>query len=338
MDATKPTVYVTRIIPEKGLDMVRAFCEVELWEEEVPPPHEVIVDKVRDKEGLLSLLTDPIDAAVIGAAPRLRVISNYAVGYDNIDVAAATERGIVVGNTPGVLTETTADFAFALLMAAARRVVEGVHYVQAGRWRTWGPKLLLGHDVHGATLGIVGLGRIGTAVARRAAGFQMRVLYYDVGRNREAEEALGLSYVDLSTLWQEADFITLHVPLTAQTEGLVGWPELQQMKPTAVLINTARGPIVDAAALYRALREGEIAYAALDVTDPEPIPPDDPLLSLDNVIVVPHMASASVATRTRMALMAADNLIAGLKGERLPHLVNPEALSSEEDGSPWIGQ
>lgn len=323
----KPKVYVTCIIPEKGLEIVREFCEMEIWHGEIPPPHEVIVERVRDKAGLLCLLTDRIDAEVMDAASQLRVISNYAVGYDNIDIPTATARGIIVGNTPGVLTETTADFAFALLMAAARRVVEGVHYVQAGRWRTWGPMLMLGQDIHGATLGIVGLGRIGTAVARRAAGFQMRVIYYDQTRKRGLEDELGLEYVNLPTLLRQADFVSLHVPLVPQTRHVIGRPELQLMKPTAVLINTARGSIVDTGALYLALREGEIAYAALDVTDPEPIPHDDPLLSLDNVIVVPHIASASVATRTRMAVMAAENLIAGLKGQMPPHAVNPEALA-----------
>jgi glyoxylate reductase len=323
---TKPKVYVTRIIPEAGLAEVRDFCEVEIWEEDVPVPREVLLEKVRDKVGLLPLLTEKVDAELMDAAPGLRIISNYAVGYDNIDVTEATARGILVGNTPGVLTETTADMAFALLLAAARRLVEGARYVRQGRWKTWGPELLLGYDVHGATLGIVGLGRIGTAVARRALGFGMRMLYHDRERRQSLECELGLEYVDLPTLLREADFVSLHVPLTSETRYLIASEELRQMKRSAVLINTARGAVVDAEALYHALRQGEIAYAALDVTDPEPIRPDDPLLTLDSVIIVPHLGSASVATRRRMAEMAAENLIAGLRGERPPHLVNPEVL------------
>jgi glyoxylate reductase len=321
-----PKVYVTRIIPEAGLAMVRDFCETEVWEEDIPVPREILLEKVRDKVGLLPLLTERVDAELMDAAPGLRIISNYAVGYDNVDVAEATARGILVGNTPGVLTETTADMAFGLLLAAARRLVEGARYVHQGRWKTWGPQLLLGYDVHGATLGIVGLGRIGRAVARRAVGFGMRIQYHDQVRQEDLEHELGLEYVDLPTLLRQADFVSLHVPLTPVTRYLIGPEELRQMKTSAVLINTARGPIVDAKALYEALHQGEIAYAALDVTDPEPILPEDPLLTLDNVIIVPHLGSASVATRRRMAEMAAENLIAGLKGERPPHLVNPEVL------------
>ncbi len=260
------------------------------------------------------------------AAPKLRVISNYAVGFDNIEVEEATKRGIIVGNTPGVLTDTTADFAFALLMAAARRVVEGVDYVRAGKWKTWGPKLLLGHDIHGSTLGIIGLGRIGGAVARRARGFDMRILYYDIRRREDLEEELGVEYADLETVLKEADFVTLHTTLTPETYHLIGLRELKLMKKTAILINTSRGPVVDPKALYEALKDGEIAYAALDVTEPEPIQVDDPLLTLDNIIIVPHMASASRSTRGKMAVMAAENLIAGLKGEMPPNPVNPEVF------------
>jgi glyoxylate reductase len=322
----KPKVYVTRLIPDEGLDMVKEFCDAEVWEGELPPPKEVIIEKVRDVEGLLCLLTDKIDAEVMDAAPKLRVISNYAVGFDNIEVEEATKRGIIVGNTPGVLTDTTADFAFALLMAAARRVVEGVDYVRAGKWKTWGPKLLLGHDIHGSTLGIIGLGRIGGAVARRARGFDMRILYYDIRRREDLEEELGVEYADLETVLKEADFVTLHTTLTPETYHLIGLRELKLMKKTAILINTSRGPVVDPKALYEALKDGEIAYAALDVTEPEPIQVDDPLLTLDNIIIVPHMASASRSTRGKMAVMAAENLIAGLKGEMPPNPVNPEVF------------
>ncbi len=327
----KPNVWVTRLIPEGGLELIREACEVEVWTEELPPPREVLLEKVRGRDGLLCLLTDRIDAAVMDAAgPSLKVISNLAVGYDNVDVAAATARGIPVGNTPGVLTETTADMAFALLMAAARRIVEGVDYVRAGRWRTWGPMLLLGYDVHGATLGIVGMGRIGQAVARRAAGFEMRILYFDPycdpGKIPPGIEA---TCCTLEELLAEADFVSLHVPLTPETYRLINAERLAQMKPTAVLVNTSRGPVVDTEALYQALASGQIAYAALDVTDPEPLPADHKLLTLPNCLVVPHIASASWATRTRMAQMAAENLMAGLRGERLPHCVNPEVYGSQ---------
>lgn len=320
---SKPHVFVTRIIPDKGLEMVRETCIVTLWEDELPPPRDVLLREIARADGLLCLLTDPVDADVIDAAPNLRVISQMAVGFDNIAIAAATRRGIPVGHTPGVLTDTTADFAFALLMAAARRISEAERFTRAGRWKTWGPTLLMGQDVHGATLGIVGMGRIGQAVARRARGFDMRILYSDPSEPEAARE-LGATRVALDDLLAESDFVSLHVPLTADTRRLIDARALARMKPTAILINTARGPIVDQRALYDALVSGRIAYAALDVTDPEPIPVDDPLLTLDNCLIVPHIASSSVATRTRMAVMAAENLIAGLNGERLPHCANPE--------------
>lgn len=304
--------------------MLQSECEVEIWEGELPVPHDVLLDKVRDIDGLYCLLTERIDRELLDTAPRLRVVSNMAVGYDNIDVAACTSRGIPVGNTPGVLTDTTADLSFALLMAAARRIVEGADYVRAGRWKTWGPMLLMGPDLHGATLGILGLGRIGQAVARRARGFDMRILYHDVQPMTEAAADLGATYVDMDTLLAESDFITLHVNLSEETYHLISRQELGKMKSTAVLINASRGGVVDPQALYEALRQGEIAYAALDVTEPEPIPEDDPLLSLPNCIVVPHIGSASIATRTKMATMAAENLLAGLRGEPLPNCVNPE--------------
>jgi glyoxylate reductase len=318
----KPKVYVTRKVPEEGMIMLQDECEIEVWQGELPVPRDVLLEKVSDIEGLYSLLTDRVDEELLENAPRLRVVSNMAVGYDNIDVAACTARGIPVGNTPGVLTDTTADFAWTLLMSAARRVVEGVEYVRAGRWKTWGPMLLMGPDVHGATLGIVGIGRIGQAIARRARGFDMRILYYDpYVPDAGIQDAAS---VDLDTLLAESDFVTLHVPLTDSTYHLIGRDELRKMKPTSILINTARGGIVDADALYEALRDGQITRAALDVTEPEPIPTDHPLLTLSNCIVVPHIASASIATRTKMATMAAENLLAGLRGDPLPNCVNPE--------------
>ena len=324
---TKPDVYVTRAIPESGLEIVREVCAADVWEGEIPPSRETLLEQVAGRDGLLCLLTDPIDAEVMDAAgPQLRVISNYAVGYDNIDVEAATERSILVTNTPGILTDTTADFAFALIMAAARRVVEGMDYVREGKWKTWGPRLLTGQDVHGATLGVIGMGRIGTTVCRRARGFDMEILYVDPGCAPEKAAEVGATCVDLDTLLRESDFVTLHVPLTPETERLIDAEAFEKMKVSAVLVNTARGPVVDADALYHALKDGQIAAAALDVTDPEPLPADHRLLTLPNLIVCPHIASSSVATRSKMATTAARNLIAGLKGERPPHPVNPEVL------------
>ena len=322
---TKPKVYVTRRVPEAGIDLLRDVCEIEVWQEELPVPRDVLMEKVGGIDGLYCLLTERIDGQLLDAAPRLRVVSNMAVGFNNIDVEACTARGIPVGNTPGVLTETTADCAFALLMAAARRIVEGVDYVRAGKWKTWGPMLLMGQDLHGATLGIVGFGRIGQAMARRAQGFGMRVLYQDAFVT-ETDPTLSATRVDLDTLLDESDFVTLHVPLTEETYHLIGREELAQCKPTAILVNTSRGEVVDPDALYEALREGQIARAALDVTEPEPLPADHRLLTLPNCIVVPHIASASVATRTKMAVMAAENLLAGLGGEPLPYCVNPVAV------------
>lgn len=320
---TKPRVFVTRIIPDKGLDLVREFCDVDLWEGELPPPSEEILRRAQGVDGLLSLLTDKIDGEVMDAAGAgLKVISNYAVGFDNIDVDAATARGIPVGNTPGALTDATADFAFALLMSAARRIPEGERFVRAGRWKTWGPMLLLGTDIQGATLGLVGLGRIGKAVARRASGFDMRVIYYDP--NAQPVPELGATPVDFETLLEESDFVSLHTPLTPDTRHLIDAEALSLMKRTAVLVNTSRGPVVDMDALYEALRDKRIFAAALDVTDPEPLPSTHPLLTLENLVIAPHIASASYTARGNMAWMAANNLIAGLKGERLPNCVNPQ--------------
>jgi glyoxylate reductase len=322
----KARVFVTRLIPEAGLEMVTDYCDAEVWEDELPPPREVLLEKVKGLDGLLCLLTDPVDAELMDAAGSgLKVISNHAVGFDNVDVAEATRRGIPVGNTPGVLTDTTADFAFTLLMSAARRVVEGDRYTRAGKWKTWGPKILLGQDVTGATLGIIGFGRIGKEMAKRATGFKMHVLYHDPYAKEDAfAQEVGAEYVDLRTLYSEADFISVHTPLTEATYHLLNAEAFRLTKPTAILINTARGPVVDPDALYHALTQNQLAAAALDVTEPEPIPEDSPLLTLDNLIITPHIASASVATRNKMATMAAANLIAGLKGQRLPYCANPQ--------------
>jgi glyoxylate reductase len=300
--------FVTRSLPGDALERLAAAHEVDVWPERLPPNPRQLRERTTPAEGLLCLLTDRVDAVLIDACPRLRAISNLAVGADNVDVAAAREREIAVGYTPGVLTETTADLAFALILAAARRLPEGMAAVTAGDWLTWEPGWLLGRDVHGATLGIVGHGRIGQAVARRAAGFGMDVIH--TGRDR------GLPLPDLLA---RSDFVSLHCPYTPQTAGLIGEPELRAMKPTAYLVNTARGGVVDQNALERALREGWIAGAALDVTDPEPLPPDHSLLAAPNLIVLPHLGSATHATRERMADLAVDNLLAGLAGEPLPH-------------------
>lgn len=318
----KPKVFVTRHLPETAMQKLQSACEVEIWDEEFPPPYDLIVEKVADKAGLLCLLTDQIDVNLMAAAPNLKVISQVAVGFDNIDVVAATKRGIAVGNTPGVLTDATADFAFTLLMAAARRVGEAIDYVRDGKWETWGLTLLLGQEIHAATLGIVGLGRIGRAMAKRARGFNMKVIYHSRSRKPELEEMLGVEYRELDDLLREADYISLHLNLSDETRGLFDTRAFSLMKPNAILINTARGPIVDSEALYLALKTGQIAYAALDVTDPEPLPVNDKLLTLPNLIVVPHIASATVASRTQMSQMAVRNLIAGVHGEKLPFPVN----------------
>ncbi|MGB6838331.1 MAG: D-glycerate dehydrogenase [Dehalococcoidia bacterium] len=323
----KPRVFVSRQLPGSGLDRLRAEAEVTVWDDELPPAYERLLEEAGRSEALITLLTDRIDSALMDAAPRLRVISNVAVGYDNIDVAAATQRGILVTNTPGVLTETTADFAFALLMAAARRVVEGDRATREGRWRTWHPSFLLGQDIHGATLGIVGLGAIGLALARRARAFGMRMLYHDSVRRPEAESDLNLAFAPLDELLREADFVSVHVPLSDETHHLFGRRAFGLMKRTAAFINTSRGPVVDEAALHHALRSGEIAAAAIDVTEVEPLPADSLLLDLPNLIVTPHIASASLATRARMADMAIDNALAVLRGGLPEHCVNPQAAA-----------
>jgi lactate dehydrogenase-like 2-hydroxyacid dehydrogenase len=323
-----PRVFVTRRLPGDTLDRLAGDLDVDVWPEPFPPPDDAFRESATLAEGLLCMLTDRIDATLLAACPRLRVVSQMAVGVDNIDVAAATARGIPVGHTPGVLTETTADLAFALLLAVARRVVEADRFVREGRWTTWDPGGLLGRDVHRSTLGIVGMGAIGRSVARRASGFAMRILY----TSRTPRDVSGATFVPLDELLSQSDFVTLHCALTPETHHLIGERELRLMKPTAMLVNTSRGPVVDQVALARALREGWIAGAGVDVTEVEPIPLDDPLLAAPNCVVLPHIGSATVRTRARMAEMAVANLLAGLRGEPLPHCVNPAIYERRRDG------
>ncbi|MDJ0649592.1 MAG: D-glycerate dehydrogenase [Xenococcaceae cyanobacterium MO_188.B19] len=328
---SKLKVFITRRLPQVELEQLHEIAEVETWTERQPPPYSVLLDKVKQIDGLLCLLTDSIDKQLIEAAKSLKVISQMAVGYDNIDVAAATARGIPVGNTPGVLTNATADLTWALLMAAARKIVEAEKFVKAGQWKTWEPTLLLGADLSGSTLGIIGFGRIGQAVARRARGFDLKILYYSKHRKEsELEQSMGVEYAELDTLLSESDFVTLHASLSTETYHLISDRSFQLMKSSAILINTARGAIVDELALYRALITNQIAGAALDVTDPEPISMDSLLLKLDNVIITPHIGSASYQTRAKMAQMAVNNLIAGLKAEKLPNCVNNEVYEQLE--------
>jgi glyoxylate reductase len=303
-------VFVTRRLPGGALDRLAAEHEVEVWPGEFPPGRDELLARAPELDGLLALLTDPVDAEMIAAAPRLKAISNYAVGVDNIDLEAVAARGIHVGNTPGVLTDTTADLAVALMLGISRHLVEGDAYVRRGEWRTWEPGSLLGHDLHHSTVGIVGFGRIGRAVGRRLEGFACEILHTSRSGGVPLEELL-----------ERSDFVSLHAPLTPETRGLIGEDALARMKPTAYLVNTARGPIVDSDALRHALHAGRIAGAALDVTDPEPLPGDHPLLGAPNLVVLPHLGSATEATRARMADMAVDNLLAGLAGEPMPHAV-----------------
>lgn len=329
--ATITRVAVTRILPEAGMRLLNeaersGAIALRVWPGELPPSAEELSDLLDGCDGAITLVTDAIDAAVLDAHPALRVVSNFAVGYDNVNVPDATARGVAVCNTPGVLTETTADFAFALLMAAARRVVEAADYVRAGKWQTWGPTLLLGRDLHGATLGIVGFGRIGKEMAKRARGFDMRILAYDEFHDDAAALELGVAFIPLADLLRDSDFVSLHCALTPETRHLIGAPELAAMKPEGILVNAARGPVVDTDALVAALRDGRILAAALDVTDPEPLPPDHPLIGMANCLVAPHIASATVATRDNMATLAVRNCLAVLQGDPPPHCVNPEVL------------
>jgi len=319
-------VFVTRRIPQPGLDLLGTFAEVEVSPHDRVLTKEEIIRGVRGKDGLLCLLTDPIDRDVIYAEPNLQMIASYAVGFDNINVAAATERGIPVSSTPGVLTDTTAEMAWALLFSVARRIVEGDAYTRSGKFRGWAPMLMLGRDVSNKTLGIIGTGRIGTAFALKSKGFNMKILYVDEEkRNEQLEKELGAKKVQLPELLKNADFISIHVPLLRSTHHLIGEPELRMMKNTAILINTSRGPVIDEKALVKALKEHWIFGAGLDVYEHEPEISHE-LRQLENVVLQPHAASGTIETRTKMALMAAENMIAGLKGKVPPNCVNPEVF------------
>ena len=324
----RPRVFVTRRMAQEAIDLLRTELDVEVWPDDHAPPRDVLLRKTGECVALLTTVEDRIDEAVLAAGHgALKVVANCAVGFDNFDIEAATRLGVALSNTPGVLTKTTADLAFALILATARQVVQGDRDVRAGRWKSWHPFAYTGPDIHGATLGIIGLGQIGLEVARRALGFDMTVLYYDPVRRPEAEELYGLTFrPDIPSALREADFVSLHVPLTPDTLHMMGRDYLKLMKPTAILVNTARGAIVDHQALYEALRDGVIAGVGLDVTEPEPIPPDHPLLTLPNVVVTPHIGSASLQTRREMALLAARNILAAFKGQEMPACLNPQVL------------
>lgn len=322
----KPKVYVTRELPERGLQKIRQHFETEVWPDYAPPPKKTIIEKARNVDALATLLSDKIDAEVFDAAPKLKIVTQLAVGFDNIDVTEATRRGIYVTNTPEVLTDTTADFAWALLMTVARRVVEADKYVRTGQWKVgWHPMMMTGRDIFGATIGIVGAGRIGYAMAKRAKGFDMKILFYDVVPRPEMEK-LGATKADLETLLKESDFVTVHVPLMKETHHLMNEQRLGLMKKTAYLINNARGPVVDEKALYKALKEGWIAGAGLDVFEQEPTPADNLILKFDNVVVAPHISSASLETRSKMAEMVAENLVSYFAGKKPPNLINLDVM------------
>lgn len=322
---TKPRVLVTRKIFPEYLDAIAAETDMELWEDELPPPRGVLLERSRGVGGILCLLTDGIDAEFMdNAGPQLKVISQIAVGFDNIEVPEATRRGIPVGNTPDVLTQATADATWALLLAAARRITESERVVRAGKWETWHPLHFLGQDLHGAILGVIGMGRIGFEVAKRSVGFGMKVLYHDLVRRHDYEQEVPMHRVEFERLITKSDFVTVHTVLNDSTYHLLDDAAFAKMKPNAIVVNAARGPVIDPTALYTALSQGKIAGAGLDVTEPEPIPGDDPLLTVENCVIVPHIASASQHTRREMSRIAATNLLNGLKGERLLTCVNPE--------------
>ena len=327
---SRPRVFITRQIMQEALDLIDEAAEMEVWPDEDPPSPDVLREKASTVDGILTNIMDRVDVPLLDGAPRLKIISQLAVGLDNVDVAEATRRGIPVGYTPGVLAKATADVAFALLMSAARRISESERWVRTGQWTlAFHPLRWLGVDIHEKTLGIIGMGQIGLEMARRGRGFDMKILYHSRTRRPDLEAEHGLVYVDLPTLLAESDFVSLHVPLTLETRHYIGEAELRRMKPTAILVNAARGPVVDSRALYTALKEGWIYAAGLDVTDPEPISADDPLLTLENVVIAPHVGSASLVSRGAMCMLAARNLVAGLEGTPLVRCANPEVYEAK---------
>jgi glyoxylate reductase len=318
----KPKVYITRRLPDEIIAKIKKECEIRIWDEtDIPVPREVLEKEIADVEGLFCLITETVDRGLLEKAPQLKVVSNMAVGYNNIDIKAAKEKGVTVTNTPGVLTETTADLTFALLMATARRLIESSDYLREGSWKTWSPMQLTGQDIYGATLGIIGMGRIGAALAKRAKGFDMNVLYHSRSRKLSLEEDLSMKFAELDSLLKESDFVCIMTPSTPETINLISARELSLMKKTAILINTARGGIVNEDDLYCALKNGEIWAAGLDVFEQEPISLDHPLLSLPNVVTVPHIGSASINTRMKMADLAAENLLLALRNQIPKHVV-----------------
>lgn len=317
-----PKLFITRKLPDAGIRLLKDSFDIEIWPEYAPPPRNVLIEKLKNAQAMVSLLSDRIDAELLAAAPSLKIISQYAVGYDNIDVKEATRRGIAVTNTPDVLTDASADFSWALLMAVSRRVVEADRYVRNGDWKVaWHPEMLTGKDVSGSTIGIIGAGRIGQAMARRARGFSMKILYCSGSEKPDFEKETGATRADLEMLLRESDYVSLHVPLTDKTRGLINKEKLSLMKPGAYLINNSRGPVVDEDALYDALKSGRLAGAGLDVFVQEPVSPDNPLLQLSNVVAAPHISSAGHATRNKMAVMVAKNLLAWLENKPLPNQV-----------------
>ena len=321
----KPRIYVSRQIFPDALDLIEKTAEIDLWPDDKPPSPEQLKEALADAEGAIINVMDRIDRPLLEAAPKLKVLSQVAVGLDNIDIPEATKRGILLGYTPGVLAKSTADLAFALLLAVARRVVESDKWVRGGNWEiSHHPMFWLGSEVNGSTLGVIGLGGIGTETAKRALGFDMKVLYHSRTRKRDVEEEYGFKYASFKRILEESDFLSIHVPLTPKTQGFISEKQLKSMKKSAILINLSRGPVVDTEALYKSLTSGSIAGAGLDVFDPEPIPSDHPILGLDNVVVLPHIGSASNRSRRDMHLLAARNLISGLKGERMEECANPE--------------
>ena len=325
----KPRIYVTRQIFPDALDLIEKSAELELWPDDEPPSPEQLMEAMSNVDGAIINVMDRIDAPLLDAAPKLRVLSQVAAGLDNIDIPEATKRDIMVGYTPGVLAKSTADLAFALLLAVARRVVESDKWVREGNWKiSHHPMFWLGSEVNGSTLGILGLGGIGLQMAKRGLGFDMKILYHSRTRKRDLEKEYGLKYASFKRVLAESDFLSIHVPLTPQTNHFIGEKQLQMMKPSSILVNLSRGPVVDTDALHQALTNGTIAGAGLDVFDPEPVPTDHPILGLDNVVILPHIGSASNRSRRDMHLLAARNLVAGLNGDRLEECANPEVYES----------